>query len=54
MCCQIPPCDDLRPRRTNAVGEKDLAMRVWATFAAGVVLLSLALVQIAVNTVKAP
>lgn len=43
MCCQIPPCEDLRPRRTNSVGEKELAMRVWATFVAGVVLLSLSL-----------
>jgi len=43
MCCQIPPCEDPRPRRTNSVGDENLAMRVWASFVTGVVLLSLSL-----------
>ena len=43
MCCQIPPYEELRPSRTESVGEKHLEVRVWASFAAGVVLLSLSL-----------
>jgi hypothetical protein len=43
MCCQIPLHEDVRPRRTKSVGENHLAVRVWASFAAGVVLLSLSL-----------
>lgn len=43
MCCQIPPYEDLRPRRTKSEGEKHLEMRAWASFATGIVLLSLSL-----------
>jgi hypothetical protein len=43
MCCQIPPYHDLRPARTGPVGGSGLVIGIWASFAAGVVLLSLSL-----------
>jgi 5-enolpyruvylshikimate-3-phosphate synthase len=43
MCCQIPPYGDLRPTQTNSVDDHRLAMWAWASFATGVVLLSLSL-----------
>ncbi len=43
MCCHIPPYEDLGPRRTGSVGEKHPAARIWASFVAGVVLLSMSL-----------
>jgi hypothetical protein len=47
MCCQIPPYEDLRPRRTKSVAEQHLEVRAWASFAAGIVLLSLSLASAA-------
>ena len=43
MCCQIPPCHDFRPIRAKPADGSGLATRAWASFAAGVVLLSLSL-----------
>ena len=43
MCCQIPPFHDFRPIRTRSVGDRSLEIRAWASFVAGVALLSLAL-----------
>jgi hypothetical protein len=41
-CCQIPPRDDIRPDRKAA--DDDIRVgRIWASFAAGVVLLSMSL-----------
>ena len=40
-CCQIPPCRDFRPL-SEPVDDR-LVTRAWASFLAGVVLLSLAL-----------
>lgn len=43
MCCQIPPCHDFHPIRTKPVDGSGPTTRAWASFAAGVVLLSLSL-----------
>jgi len=43
MCCQIPPYDDLRLHRTGSIDDKRLVIRAWASFVAGVVLLSASL-----------
>lgn len=43
MCCQIPSYHDLRPARPEPVGGSGLVIGIWASFAAGVVLLSLSL-----------
>jgi len=42
MCCQIPPYHELRPDRKSAVDDGSLN-RIWASFVAGVVLLSMSL-----------
>jgi hypothetical protein len=42
MCCQIPPYHDLRPDRKSA-GDDGHLNRIWTSFVAGVVLLSLSL-----------
>lgn len=41
-CCQIPPCHDFRPT-PKAVDEDMRVSRIWTSFAAGVVLLSMSL-----------
>jgi len=43
MCCQIPPYHDLRPARTGPADGSGLLNGIWASFAAGVVLLLLSL-----------
>jgi hypothetical protein len=41
-CCQIPPCHDVRPDQ-KAADDDIRVSRIWASFAAGIVLLSMSL-----------
>ena len=45
MCCQIPPYHDSRSERPKSQEDDGAIVRIWASFVAGIVLLSLSLVS---------
>ena len=45
MCCHIPPYHDFRSERPKSQEDDGAIVRIWASFVAGIVLLSLSLVS---------